>query len=77
MKTDFSKILVKVNYSNCQEALNKEIEKYEKRFHQILTICRQKKNERDHIDTRESNTPSLLNSSTKNGNFKKKILAAN
>ena len=77
MKTDFSKILVKVNYSNCQEALNKEIEKYEKRFHQILAICRQKKNERGHIDARESNTPSLRNSSTENGNFKKKILAAN
>ena len=40
MKTDIDKILGKVNYfhSNHQEALNREIEKYEKPLHQILDI---------------------------------------
>ena len=40
MKTDFDKILGKVNYfhSNDLEALNREIENYEKRLHQILSI---------------------------------------
>ena len=40
MKTDFVKILGKVNYfhSNHREALKIEIEKYEKRLHQILAI---------------------------------------
>ena len=77
MKADIDKILGKVNYfhANHREALNREIKNYEKRLHQILAIRRQKKyerereRERDHIDVRESNTPSLLNSSTENGNF--------
>ena len=60
MKREFDKILGKVNYfhSNHQEAVNREIEKYEERLHQILVIRRQKKYERDHVDVRESNTPS-------------------
>ena len=32
--------------------------------------------ERDHIDVRESNTPSLLNSSTENGNFRKENISS-
>ena len=41
MKTDFDKILGKVNYfhSNHGKALNRETEKYEKRLHQTLAIC--------------------------------------
>ena len=77
MKTDFDKIRDKVNYfhSNHLEALNREIERYEKRLHQILTTRRQKKDERDNIDVSESNTPSLLNSSTENGNFRKENIS--
>ena len=78
MKTDFDKILGKVNYfhSNHREALKREIEKYEKRLHQILAIRRQKKYERDNIDVRESNTPSLLNNSTENGSFRKENISS-
>ena len=53
-------------HSNHREALNREIKKYEKRLHLILAIRWQKKSERDHIDVRESNAPSLLNSYTEN-----------
>ena len=78
MKTDFDKMHGEVNYfhSNRREALSREIERHEKHFHQILAIRRWKKYERDKIDGRKSNISSLINNSTENGNFQKKILAA-
>ena len=72
MKTNIDKIIGKANHFhlNQSEALNREIEKYEKSLRQILAIRRQNKYERDNIDIRDSNTPSLLNSSTENRNFR-------
>ena len=77
MKTNFDKILAKVNYFhfNHQEPLIREIEKYEKLLLQILVIRRSKKYQRDNIDVRQSNTPSLLNSSTENGTFQKENIS--
>ena len=73
MKTDIDKILGKVNYfhSNHRKALNRGIEKQEKRLYQILAIFLQKKYKSDHVDVKESSTPSLRNSSTENGDFRK------
>ena len=78
MKTDFDKILGKIIYfhSNHREALNREIEKHEKRLHQMLSICSQKKYQRDDIDVRESNKPSLLNNSTENENSRKENISS-
>ena len=73
MKIDFDKICEKVNYfhSNYLKALNREIEKKMRN----VAARQQKKGERDNIDVRPSNTPSLINRSTENENFRKKILA--
>lgn len=78
MKTDFDKMLGEVNYfhSNRGEALSREIQRHEKHLHQILAIHWWKKYKRDKIDVRKSNISSLINNSTENGNFQKKILAA-